>query len=256
LIRRLAIPAVLLAGLLAAACAVHVPPPAVPAGVSAAGGDSWARVLERHVDDRGRIDFAGVARERADLDAVVARIAEGGPRSDPGAFPTAEARLAWYLNAYNALAMYGVVRAAIPQELGSQKVEFFYRNRYRVGGEWLSLSALENDFIRSAGDPRVHFALNRMVRGSPRLPREPFDAARLDAQLDAAARLFVGDDRNVHLDRAAQSVRLSEMFHWYSADFLAKAPSLIAYVNGYRADAIPADSRLEFAGFDWTVNRQ
>ena len=244
----------ILIAVLAAGCAVHVPPPRTDAGASS--GDPWARVLERHVDDRGRVDFAAVARDRADLDAMVARIAEESPRSAPDRFPTPQAQLAWGLNAYNALAMYGVLRAAIPQELGTQRVEFFSRNRYRVGGEWLSLTDLENDFIRSSGDPRAHFALNRMVRGGPRLPREPFAGARLDAQLDAAARLFLNEDRNVHLDGTARSVRLNEILHWHTQDFLARAPSLIAYVNQFRPDPIPADWKVEFAGYDWTVNRQ
>ena len=55
--------------------------------------------------------------------------------------------------------------------------EFFDRNRYQVGGEWISLAALENERIRPLGDARIHFALNRMVRGSGPLPREPFDAS-------------------------------------------------------------------------------
>src|SRR5262249_30860636 len=241
---------------LAEGCAIHVPPPAGANAGPAAAGDPWSRVLERSVDDRGRIDFAGIARDPGDLDAAVARIAAEGPRSAPDHYPTPQDRLAWYVNAYNALAMYGVIRAGIPQELGSRRVEFFYRNRYRVGGEWLSLYAFENEIIRPLGDPRVHFALNCMVRGCPRLPREPFAASRLDAQLDAAARQFLSEDRNVHLDRAGGVVRLTEMLHWYEKDFLAKAPTLIAYLNLYRKDPIPADYKTELIGYDWTVNTQ
>ncbi|HEX4441449.1 MAG TPA: DUF547 domain-containing protein [Thermoanaerobaculia bacterium] len=240
----------ILAAALSAGCAVRVPPPAAPA--RAPEGDPWRGVLQRFVDAQGRVDFAGIAREPAALDAAVARVAA----EKPPASATPWARLAWYLNAYEALAMYGVIRAGIPQELASQRVEFFDRNRYLVGGEWLSLAALENERIRPLGDARVHFALNRMVRGSGPLPREPFEASRLDSQLEAAARQLLSNARYVRLEKGRRVVGFSEVLHWYQADFLAAAPSLIAYANRFRDDPIPADWTVEFFGYDWTVNRQ
>ncbi len=152
--------------------------------------------------------------------------------------------------------MYNVVQAGLPPELGSIKVRFFYRNRLRLGGRAISLYALENSIIRPLGEPRVHFALNCMVRGCPRLPREPFEGARLEAQLEAAARLFFAEERNVRLDPAAKTVHFSEILRFYTKDFLAKAPSLIAYANLYRDDPIPADWRVEFIPYDWTLNSQ
>lgn len=42
----------------------------------------------------------------------------------------------------------------------------------------------------------------------------------------------------------------------YPEDFLAEAPTLIAYVNRYRGDAVAENMRIEFIPYDWTVNRQ
>ena len=95
-----------------------------------------------------------------------------------------------------------------------------------------------------------------MVRGCPRLPREPFEGARLEAQLETAARLFFAEERNVRLDPAAKTVHFSEILRFYTKDFLAKAPSLIPYANLYRDDPIPADWRVEFIPYDWTLNSQ
>jgi hypothetical protein len=135
-------------------------------------------------------------------------------------------------------------------------VRFFYRDRLLLGGERTSLYALENAVIRPMGEPRVHFALNCMARGCPRLPRVPFLADRLDVQLDDAARLFFSESRNVVLDRATRTVRFNEILRFYTRDFLEKAPSLIAYVNRYRPEPIPADWKVEFIPYDWTLNRQ
>ena len=72
----------------------------------------WTRVLERHLDEAGRIDFAGLKGDRTDLDRVVAFIAAVDPASDPARFPSLAFRLAYDINAYNALAMKGVLDAA------------------------------------------------------------------------------------------------------------------------------------------------
>ena len=90
----------------------------------------------------------------------------------------------------------------------------------------------------------MHFALNCMSVSCPRLPRTAYTADGLDRELDTAAREFVGEDRNVHVDRETRTVTLSAIFDFYTKDFLAKAPSLIAYVNHYRAVAVPAVRRL------------
>lgn len=110
--------------------------------------------------------------------------------------------------------------------------------------------------IHKFGDERIHFALNCMAAGCPRLPRVAFSTARLDAALEREARLFLDERRNVQVDAATRTVRLSSIFKWYAEDFLAAAPTLIAYVNRYRGERIPDDYRVEFIPYDWTLNAQ
>jgi len=218
---------------------------------------AWTKVLTRYVDDAGRIDFDSLRQNHADLDRVVAFIAAVDPDSQPQRFPDKHSRLAFYINAYNALAMYGVVQAGVPESLGGlMKFTFFYLRTFTVGGKSISLYRFENDVIRPLGEERIHFALNCMVISCPRLPREAFSAAKLDAQLDAAARAFIGETRNVWPDPRKREVWLSAIFDFYIEDFLAHAPSLIAYVNRYRAEQIPADFKVRFLEYHWTVNHR
>lgn len=218
---------------------------------------AWTKVLTRHVDDEGRIDFDSLRRNRADLDLVVAFVAAVDPISQPRQFPDKHSRLAFYLNAYNALAMYGVVQAGVPESLGGlRRFTFFHLRPFAVGGKSISLSKFKNDVIRPLGDERMHFALNCMVVGCPRLPRVPFSAVALDGQLDTAARTFIGDSRNVWIEHAKREVWLSAIFDFYTADFLAHAPSLVAYVNRYRVAQIPADFKVRFLEYHWTVNHR
>jgi hypothetical protein len=218
---------------------------------------AWTKVLTRYVDDAGRIDFDALRQNHVDLDRVVAFIAAVDPDSQPQRFRDKHTRLAFYINAYNALAMYGVVQAGVPESLGGlAKFTFFYLRTFTVGGKSISLYKFENDVIRPLGEERVHFALNCMVVSCPRLPRVAFSAAELDGQLDAAARAFIADTRNVWIDQAKREVWLSAILDFYTEDFLAHAPSLVAYVNRYRATQIPADFKVRFLEYHWIVNHR
>lgn len=216
---------------------------------------AWTRVLDRHVDAAGRVDFAGVTADRADLDRVVSFIAAVDPISAPGRFPDRASKLAYYINAYNALAMYGVVDAGIPTRFGAiGRFRFFYLRTFKMGGHSISLYDLENDVIRPLGDPRIHFALNCMVVSCPRLPRVALTARNIDAELDRLAREFVAEERNVHPEPADRTVHLSAIFDFYTGDFLAHAPNLIAYVNRYRVQPIAETYSVRFFDYDWTIN--
>ena len=242
--------------LFAWACAVRIPPPRVTEQEMAAPDRAWANVLSRFVDGKGRIDFAGMAKDPHDLEVTVAWIAKVSPATRPQAFPTPESRLAYYINAYNALAMYDTIQSGIPRDLNAVKVRFFYKNRFQVGGSDISLYDLENKVIRPMGDPRVHVVLNCMARGCPRLPREPFRADMLDPELEASAQYFFNEERNVKPEPDRKIVRLSQILQFYTDDFLKKAPSLVAFVNKYRQEKIPEGWKVEFIPYDWQLNSQ
>ena len=248
---------VLLASMVLFGCASVPRPVFSPAPGGPPPYDAWARVLEKYVDDRGRINFAGVATDRADLDRFVAYVYDVGPNNQPQLFPTPEHVLAFHINAYNALAMHKVIEAGIPDTLaGVKKIGFFYLGKVQVGGEPISLYDYENKVIRALNEPRIHVALNCMSVGCPRLPREPFLPEKLDQQLDREARLFYNEVRNVQVNEGAKLLRLSEILDFYTADFLAGAPSLAVYVNRYRRAPVPENYTVEFIAYDWTINRQ
>lgn len=219
--------------------------------------EAWSRVLQQFVDEQGRVNFAALAKSRADLDRMVAYVYDIGPNNQPALFPTKQHVLAYHINAYNALAMHKVIATGIPVTLaGIKKVGFFALGKVQVGGEAISLYEYENKVIRPLGDPRIHFALNCMSVGCPRLPREVFLPATLDAQLERESRLFFAEDRNVRLEVANKTVTLSEIIKFFTVDFLASEPTLIGYVNRYRTIKIPADYKVEFSNYDWTINHQ
>ena len=240
------------------ACNVQVrkSPAPVPAGAARAASH-WSQVLQRFVDDQGRVNFAALAAQRADLDAYIAWVGAVSPHNHPQRFPTTASRLAYHINSYNALAMYNVLDAGLPASLsGLAKVEFFVLRKQLIGGRRISLYDYENEVIRPLRDARVHFVLNCMAVSCPRLPREAFVADSLGAALDHEARRFFSDARNLSVDDAARIVTLSEILDFYAEDFLAQAPSLQAYVRRYHDGPVPDDYSVRFEPYDWTVNHQ
>lgn len=223
------------------------------------GPGAWARVLEAHVDYQGRIDFAGLAAAPARLERHVHWLASHGPATSPADYVTRDAILAHHLNAYNANAMLTVLRSGADGSLSLwRRIRVFVLAPIRIDGSWTSLYSYENRVIRSVGEPRVHFALNCMVKGCPELPRVPFSAELLETQLDRAAREFVRDRHNVRVDAPNGAVWLSSIFAFYTEDFLQERGSLIAYINQFRdvGETIPNALAIRFFLYDWTVNRQ
>jgi len=242
--------------LLSCACAARIAPPTTAAVGAPDAQKACANHLSRFVDEKGRMNFRGMAESPSDLETYLAWVAKTSPESAPQLFPTPESKLAYYINTYNAVAMYNIIKSNFPPDLDKVKVTFFYKNRFEVGSRYISLYDLENKVIRPIGDPRVHVALNCMARGCPRLPREPFEAEKLDAQLDQQAKEFYNEKRNVDPQPDKQTVRLSQILQFYTEDFTKKSPSLIAYVNQYREEKIPAGWKVEFIPYDWALNAQ
>ncbi|MDH4395020.1 MAG: DUF547 domain-containing protein [Limnobacter sp.] len=211
-------------------------------------------VLKKHVDAQGRVNFVAIAQAPQALESVVRFIANESPANRPAVYDTPQKVLAYHINAYNALAMYAVVKEGIPQALkGFTFFRFFLFNRVVVGGESMSLYSYENKIIRKLGDPRIHFALNCMSVGCPQLPQDIFEPTKLNQQLDAEAREFFADPRQLVVKDNV--VMVSEILKFFTEDFLAAAPSLQAYINKYAPTPVPMDSKIEFIKYDWTVNR-
>ncbi len=212
---------------------------------------AYARVLARYVNERGEVDFPALARDRADLDHYVAFVA----RTPDHQFATRNERLAHYINSYNALSMYNVLEAGIPEtHAGLAKVEFFYLRELVIGNRRLSLYDYENQVIRPLHEPRVHFALNCSALGCPVLPRTPFTGRDLEAELDGETRKFFAEPRNLRAAHESRVVYLSELLDFYPEDFLTETtPSFIAYVNRYLLEPIPLDYEVQFIDYDWTI---
>ena len=236
--------------------------------------------LRRHVDEEGKIDYAKVLGDRADLDRYRASLAQTSPDRNPEAFGTEAGRLAYWLNAYNA-SVIGLVLDHYPMSSVQDLLPpwylaflpegsgFFALQRFTLGGSRTSLYSLENLLIRRRfHDPRVHFAMNCASASCPRLPAEAFDPERLEEQLERERDLFLTDPRNVRIDEDQRVVYLSSIFEWYEGDFVdwpqEEFPDDEASLWTYLELNLPhenaaeiytcSDCVIEFISYDWTLN--
>src|SRR5262245_34588704 len=146
----------------------------------------WARLLAEHtvtVDDPAstRVDYASL-RGSADWEALLASLRA----AEPARLATRAERLAFWIDAYNVLAI-DLVRRHYPVEgirsIGSLLSPVWKRPAGEVGGRPYSLDEIEHAILRPLGEPRVHGAIVCASVSCPPLRREPYRAAELAAQL-------------------------------------------------------------------------
>lgn len=224
----------------------------------------YAKLLERHtkeVDDlaRVRVDYAAIAKS-TDWRRLTSSLAA----TDTAGLGTRDEKLAFWINAYNILAIDMVARhwpVGSIRDVGSLFAPVWKRRAGTIDGKDYTLDEIEHEIVRPMGDPRAHAAVVCASTSCPALPREPLTAERLDAQLDAAMHRWMADEgKGLRLDREAETVHLSKIFDWFEGDFEAQGGAL-----AFAARYAPVNERLwldrerhlvevEYLDYDWSVN--
>ncbi len=212
---------------------------------------AYDALLHDHVH-AGRVDYAALKADPRLTDTVTSIAA-----TDPATITDRSARLAFWLNAYNALTLKLVVDhypvASIRDIAGGKPWDQPVIKL--ADGRTLTLNQIENDIVRPEfKEPRVHFALVCAAISCPPLRSEAFTAAKLDDQLDDQARVFLRDSSRNFYDPAAKTLKLSSIFQWFAADFGGSDAAVIAFVMPYLPKAPKADAKIGYLDYDWSLN--
>ena len=218
---------------------------------SAAGGDTnvparlrlaAGRLVAEFVDGK-RVDYDGLRDSEAFGEYLT--LASGLDGFDLDALDTQDARLAFWINLYNALVLHSVLESGVEESVREQD-GFFDRYAYCVGGLTFTPNDIEHGVLRGVKfddddaraphvaprlDPRLHFALNCASTGCP--PIASYSADDIDEELDSATRSFVNSASEVRVDPAAGKVSLSPIFDWYAGDFGFSDTSVISFLLGH-----------------------
>lgn len=237
-------------------------------------------------DERGEyvyMDYVALSEDveaSYQLDAYLASLAG----LDPLELSAREDRLAYWINAYNASVIRGVLER-FEGETSFSVIEspgFFSTRAFAFGGLLLSLDHIEQGVIRGdfeneaatqglsedelatvrqwheslweegRVDARLHAVLNCGALGCPNLlSRKPFvyQGARLEEQLAAATAEWLGS-----AEKGAGPDGVSMLFTWYRQDFVDDAGSVEAFVEANRAGGKQGVEFSESLSYDWTLN--
>lgn len=203
----------------------------------------------------GGFDYAGAAgQDKKRLAAYLANLGDAEP-----AKMAPDERKAFYINAYNAVAIATVLdRYPVKSILDIDGA--FKTAPHRVGGEMLTLDAIENK-LRESKDARIHFATVCASRSCPPLASRAYVAAGLSEALDRQGRAFVNDASKNQIDRAKSRLALSKIFFWNRKEFERDGGTLTKDVAKFVSDAAAAawlagvSTEPEFLEYDWTLNQ-
>ena len=209
-----------------------------------------------------RASAAGDAERESARDALAAL------DSDALASLDADARLATWLNVYNAAT--GDALLADPDRF-DDRGRFFSQPVVTVAGEALSLDAIEHgilrasqwkyglgyvpnpfpsDFVRrhrvAERDWRIHFALNCGAASCPAVAA--YDAETVDTELDHAAEGYLRSETVVE-DGTAYAPRL---MLWYRGDFGGRR-GIKRILREYSAVDLDSVSRIRYREYDWSL---
>ncbi len=216
--------------------------------------NAFDMVLQAHVTD-GVVQYPNIAKDQRFTDYLdlLNHVA-------PTQLPTPNDRLAFWINAYNAFAMKGIVDGYSPSTF-TGRYQYFVSQRYAVGGETINLYDLERELlIPDFREPRIHFAIVCASQSCPKLRSRAFYPDQIDQQLNDSARRFINDSTRNLFDRQKKIAYLSKIFDWFTEDFVDHSGSLGKYLAQYVKDPELAQELendlyiIDFLDYDWSLN--
>jgi len=224
----------------------------------------WSRLLATYrtagPDGIARFAYGSVsAADRAALQAYLAALQAIAPRT-----LARPQQKAYWINLYNAATVETVLKrhpVASIRDIRTSPGLFaagpWGAKILRIDNQALSLDDIEHRILRPLWqDARIHYALNCAALGCPDLGAEAFEADRLDTQLDAAARRFVGSPRGVRV--TPRGLVLSSIYDWFKEDFGADDAALRAHLQSYATGdtraALDRGAPIISYGYDWALN--
>jgi hypothetical protein len=224
---------------------------------------------------RELVEAAKASAPVADLDGLAARLTELAPAEIAGD----DARIAFWVNTYNALVLHELARRPRTGSLLRHRA-LFREAAYEVGGLRYSPDVIEHGLLRlnarpplrlrrtlrlrdprrAAGparlDPRIHFALNCAAASCP--PVRSYSADGLEAELDLATRSHLGTE--IAIDRERGRVTLPYLLKLYRRDFGGTASQITfaaahlpAADASWLRDLDASYGRVEYGPYDWTI---
>jgi len=212
-----------------------------------------ANVLHRHVS-QGLVDYESLKKDE-DLGKYLNSLAKIDPDKD---LSSDSARIAFWINAYNAMVLQGICDAWPIAKLSRRHA--IYRRQFTIGGRQVSPEQVQNDILRKKyRDPRILMALCIGAKDGPPLRTRPYYGSDLEATLiDQTIRYLNVKDR-IRLLRIRDEVFIPELFRWYEKDFTRKGGVHVFIARHLKNETLSrymaaVRPKIRYTFFDWSVN--
>ncbi len=224
------------------------------------------------------VDYAAL-NDSAEATAALSAYLSGLATVNPSDLESPDEALAYWLNAYNAWALYAVA-AKVAEDPGYDVESdgwFLFSSKFiLVDGYVLTLNDLEHGVLRGFAeqpyaddalaaqaavwrsqlwgdgppDGRLHMGLNCASASCPELPPGAFQGGRVWDQLDAQATVFLDS-----AEKGAGPSGVSTLFSWFATDFTDSFGSVESFVSTYRTGGDADVDYATFLAYDWSLNQ-
>jgi len=221
-----------------------VEPPIKPQ--AAFNHSAWNSLLQKYVSDNGNVNYKGFKNESSKLKAYIKLLGENLPTNAW----TKEDKLAYWMNAYNALTVDLIVQNYPIKSI--KDIDNPWKQRlWKLGSKWYNLDGIEHQILRKMNEPRIHFGIACASYSCPKLLNEAFTASNVEAQFEKATKAFIVDKK--HNEISENKLYLSKIFKWFAKDFKQNG-TLIDFLNKYTEVKISKNAKKSFKDYNWALN--
>lgn len=231
--------------------------------ISAVSHASFDNLLKTYVDYNGDVNYTDWKKNDSEaLETYLGSLAS----ADTNKRASKSHQLAFWINAYNALTIHGILEKYPTSTIRNHTAKLFGYNIWKdlkvtVGDNAYSLDDIEHEILRKMDEPRIHFAIVCASHSCPKLLNEAFDAHKLDAQLSQNAIGFFANPENYEFD--GNKVKLSSILDWFGEDFGDNSSEVLQAITAYLPEEDAAalaeaegNLKVSYLPYSWKLNDQ
>lgn len=221
-------------------------PETIIANPEAFNHTSWNTLLNTYVSKKGNVNYKGFKNNRKALTNYIASLGKNMPNNTW----TKEDKLAYWINAYNAMTIDLIVRNYPLQSIKNIKDPWKQR-LWKLGSKWYNLDEIEHQILRKMNEPRIHFGIVCASFSCPKLQNKAFNASNLENLLTNATKEFLSDSQRNNISK--NNIKLSKIFKWFAKDFKTEG-SIIDFINKYSDISVSKKAKKSFKDYNWDLN--
>jgi len=226
--------------------------------------DTYDDLLSQYVDSNGDVDYqAWQDHDFSTLTTYLENLSSAINIQEA----THENQLAYWINAYNALTIYGILEKYPTSSIRNHTAKLFGYNiwkdlKIQVEDQAYSLDDIEHKILRHMGEARIHFAIVCASESCPRLLNEAYTGDNLENQFNINAKHFFAQEGNFQLDVKRKRLKLSSILKWFGEDFGDSQAEVIESILPYLPEEAAVtvgkntDWKVSYLPYSWKLNDQ